>query len=115
MAQPITRDELKARLEAGNPPVLVEALPEQYFRKEHLPGAVNIPHDEIDALAPEVLLDKDAEIVTYCASATCRNSELAAKRLEALGYTNVREYVEGKADWIEAGLPTESGQVKAAA
>ena len=115
MAQPITRDELKARLESGSPPLLVGALPEQYFRKEHLPGAVNVPHDQIDALAPRVLPDKDAEIVTYCASTTCRNSGLAAKRLEALGYTNVREYVEGKADWIEAGLPTESGQVKAAA
>ena len=26
-----------------------------------------------------------------------------------MGYTNVREYAEGKADWIEAGLPVEAG------
>ena len=43
----------------------------------------------------------------YCASLACRNSEIAANRLVALGYTNVREYAEGIAHWIEAGLPVE--------
>ena len=28
---------------------------------------------------------------------------------ESLGYTNVREYAEGKDDWREAGLPLHSG------
>jgi hypothetical protein len=37
------------------------------------------------------------------------NSDIAANKLVALGYTNVREYAEGNADWIEAGLPVESG------
>jgi len=27
--------------------------------------------------------------------------------LAALGYTNVRDYVGGKEDWIDAGLPVE--------
>jgi rhodanese-related sulfurtransferase len=40
----------------------------------------------------------------YCASSTCRNSDIAANQLDALGYTDVRVYVEGKQDWIEAGL-----------
>ena len=26
-----------------------------------------------------------------------------------MGYENVREYTGGKKDWIDAGLPTESG------
>jgi rhodanese-related sulfurtransferase len=25
-----------------------------------------------------------------------------------MGYTNVRDYAEGKQDWIDAGLPVES-------
>ena len=29
--------------------------------------------------------------------------------LGKLGYTNVREYAEGKDDWREAGLPLEQG------
>jgi len=32
----------------------------------------------------------------------------AARELAALGYTNVRDYAEGKSDWMNAGLPVES-------
>ncbi len=111
----ITREALKAKLDGAEPVVLVEALPEKYYRHSHLPGAVNIPHDQIDALAPTMLPDKDAEIVVYCANLPCPNSEIAAERLSQLGYTNVREYAEGKQDWIDAGLPTEPSRASRAA
>jgi Rhodanese-related sulfurtransferase len=62
----------------------------------HLPGAINIPHTKIDELAPTLLPDKSAEIITYCATLQCYFSEIAAKRLIALGYTNVKDYREGK-------------------
>jgi rhodanese-related sulfurtransferase len=32
-----------------------------------------------------------------------------ARTLTRLGYTDVRKYREGIQDWVEAGLPTESG------
>ena len=32
---------------------------------------------------------------------------MAARELAALGYKKVREYVEGKQDWIQAGMPAE--------
>ncbi len=32
-----------------------------------------------------------------------------ARELAARGYTNVRDYPEGKRGWISAGLPYESG------
>ena len=116
MVTTITRDELKAALEGPAKPVLVEALPAKYYLDNHLPGAINIPHDEVDALATTLLPDKNAPIVVYCANGPCRNSGIAAARLAELGYSNVRDYHEGKADWIEAGLPVESGpQARAAA
>jgi hypothetical protein len=37
------------------------------------------------------------------------NSTIAAARLPALGDSDVRKYAEGKQDWVEAGLPVESG------
>ena len=111
----IAREELKAKLDRGHPVVLVEALPEKYYRHAHLPGAINIPHDQVDALAPRMLPDKAAEIVVYCANGPCRNSGLAAQRLAELGYGNVRDYHAGKADWIAAGYPVESGPAAAAA
>src|SRR5690606_35216990 len=104
----ITREDLKHKLASREKVVLVEALPAKYFQQGHLPGAINLPHDEIEQTGSRVLPDKDTEIVVYCASASCRNSSIAAERLTALGYRNVREYHEGKADWIAAGLPIES-------
>lgn len=109
MPRVITLDQLRARLDSGDAVTLVEALPPMYFEKERLPGAINIPHDEVDRLAPELLPDRDAEIVVYCASGPCQNSGIAARRLASMGYTDVSDYHEGKAEWIAAGLPVEAG------
>jgi rhodanese-related sulfurtransferase len=67
-----------------------------------------MPPDKVTELAPALVPDKHAEIVVYCASPTRHASENAARDLAALGYTNVRDYAEGKQDWIDAGLPVES-------
>ena len=108
MTNKITRAELRDAIDSGDVTV-VEALPAPYYEDAHLPGAINIPHTEVRDLAPELLPDKDAAIVTYCANLPCPNSEVAAIVLAKLGYTNVREYAEGKQDWQEAGLPLEHG------
>jgi rhodanese-related sulfurtransferase len=105
----IERDELRARLERAEPLVLLEALPERYYRKAHLPGARLMPHDRVAELAPTLLPSRAAAVVVYCASDTCRNSDQAAAELRRLGYANVRVYRGGKADWQAAGLPVEGG------
>ena len=102
----ITRDAVKRHLDNGDSIVLVEALPAKNYDDAHLPGAVQINHDEVAQKAPLLLPYKDAKIIVYCANTQCRNSAKAAGALEALGYTDVHEYVEGKADWQAAGLPT---------
>lgn len=109
MTRTITRENLLQRLDATPRPVLIEALPERYFRDGHLPGALHMPHDTVRDLAPSAVPDKAAEIVVYCASATCRNSHIAAAHLESLGYQNVSIYAGGKEDWQAAGLPLEPG------
>jgi rhodanese-related sulfurtransferase len=107
MTTTISRQELHEALRVGDV-VLLEALPAMHFDAEHLPGAENLPLDDIDALAPVLVPDRATPIVTYCTGVTCRNSEIAAARLEALGYTDVRAYKGGKEDWIGAGLPIEA-------
>jgi rhodanese-related sulfurtransferase len=111
MIDKISRVELQAKLGRGEAVTLVEALPESYWRDQHLPGAISLPHDKVDALAAGLLPDKAAEIVVYCSNTACQNSTIAARRLAQLGYTRVHDYVEGKQDWIEAGLPVERVQV----
>ena len=114
MIQTISRDALQATLDRREPLVLLEALPPMYFEDAHLPGALNMPHDQVDELAATLIPSKDARVVVYCANLPCPNSGIAAKHLMKLGYTNVREYAEGKQDWIEAGLPVERGAATAA-
>ena len=103
----ITRHELQAAIDAGDV-VVVETLGPLYYEDAHLPGAINIPHTEVARLAPQLLPDRAAAIVTYCSNTACRNSEIAAAQLRSLGYADVRKYAEGKDDWRAAGLPLES-------
>ncbi|MEV6008221.1 rhodanese-like domain-containing protein [Streptomyces sp. NPDC051976] len=103
----ITRTELRDALDAGSVTV-VDALGGEYWAKQHLPGAVALVRADVDTLAPTLLPDLDAAIVTYCSNPACPNSGQVADRLTALGYTNVRKYREGIEDWTAAGLPTES-------
>jgi len=103
----ITRSDLERRLADGAPLVLLEALPEGYFLKGHLPTARNMPHDRVRQLAPTLLPRKDAAIVVYCASSTCNNSSVAARALADLGYEDVSVFPGGKQEWKEAGLALE--------
>lgn len=109
MIRTITRDQLKTALDDGRDLILVESLSPQSYEKEHLPDAINIPKERVRELAPQLLPDKDAEIVVYCANTACQSSLQTAQALAGLGYTNVADYEAGKQDWIEAGLPVESG------
>lgn len=104
-ARPISREALLARLEGKDPIVLVETLAARSYDHGHLPGAVNLPPDDVRRLASTLLPDREAEIVLYCASYTCDASTVVANELAAMGYTNLFDYHGGKADWMEAGLP----------
>jgi rhodanese-related sulfurtransferase len=66
----INRDELKRKIEGKDKFALVETLPSEAFHHAHLPGAINLPLDKVRELAPQVLPDKNADIVVYCASMT---------------------------------------------
>lgn len=65
MESTITTDDLKTKLVASKITVVETLAPERY-REAHLPGALNIPPDRINELAPKLLPNKNAEIVTYC-------------------------------------------------
>ena len=104
----IARDELKQKLDHPKKFALIEALPAENYQYAHLPGAINLPPDQVRTLAPQLLPQKDAEVIVYCAGAICHSSEGVARELTEMGYSNVRRYVGGKQDWIDAGLPIAS-------
>jgi rhodanese-related sulfurtransferase len=65
MESTISTKDLKSKLDQKQVTVVETLAPERY-QEGHLPGALNIPPERIKELAPQVLPDKDAEIITYC-------------------------------------------------
>ena len=70
MIDTISRDDLKGKMDRGEDFTLVETLPAAAYHHAHLPGAINLPPDRVSELAPQLLPDKSAEIIVYCASPT---------------------------------------------
>ena len=103
----IDREELKAKLDRGDDFKLVMALNEWAFRAQHIPGSIHFCSIEA-ALAG---LAKGDEIVVYCSDAACVASHFAYRGLVDHGYTNVRRYSGGLADWDSAGYPLEGEAV----
>ena len=68
MESTISTKDLKAKLDKKQDITIVETLAPERYRDAHIPGALNIPPEKIKELAPQVLPDKNAEIVTYCAN-----------------------------------------------
>ena len=68
MERTISTKDLKAKLDRKDSVKVVETLAPERYREAHLPGALNIPPEQIKELASQLLPNKDVEIVTYCAN-----------------------------------------------
>ena len=66
MVANIDREELQVKMDRGDPFILLEVLAPHYYRHSHLPGALNLPPGKVAEMAPDLLPDKEAEIVLYC-------------------------------------------------
>jgi rhodanese-related sulfurtransferase len=95
---------LMERLSDGSV-VVLDVRPEEEYRAGHIPGALSVPVDALEAALQT--LPKDREIVAYCRGPYCVFSDEAVKLLEARGY-RARRLMEGFPEWRAAGLPVES-------
>lgn len=86
----VSYDELQQKLNDKAPIVLLDVRTQEEFDNGHIPGALLLPYDEIDKKALQVLPEKEKEIIIYCRSG--RRSAIAKDSLEALGYTNVKDF-----------------------
>jgi rhodanese-related sulfurtransferase len=68
-SETITRAELISALRRHGI-VLVDVLGPESFAAMHIPGAINLPVDEIVRRAPELLPDRHTDIVAYCGGPT---------------------------------------------
>lgn len=86
----VSYEELQQKLNEKAPIVLLDVRTQEEFDNGHIPGALLLPYDEIDQKAAKLLPDKEKEIIIYCRSG--RRSAIAKDGLEALGYTNVKDF-----------------------
>jgi rhodanese-related sulfurtransferase len=100
----ITKEELAQKIENVQPVQIVNVLDPKYYHLGFIKGSKRIPLDQLDKRLAE--LDKNLEVVTYCASYDCPASGQAAEKLLNKGF-RVSVYEGGIKEWLEAGLPTD--------
>jgi len=101
---PVTPQQVHELQVKKDPSLLViDVRSAEEYAAGHVPGAVNIPHDQVASRLAEI--PKDKEVVLYCRSG--RRSGLAAETLEANGYKNLQLLQGDMPGWEKAGLPVE--------
>jgi len=99
--EPVAQDELVRRLHDGQVLVL-DVRPEAEYAAGHIPGAVNVPHDQLATRLAE--LPERADIVAYCRGRYCVFAPDAVRLLRERGLS-ARPLEGGLPDWRLAGLP----------
>lgn len=90
MFQIISYQEAKQRMEEQKDSVILDVRREEEYERGHIPHAVLLPLDTIEEEASSALPKKDQTILVYCRSGA--RSKIAARILDAMGYTNVYEF-----------------------
>ncbi len=101
----LTREELLERVKAGTATV-IDVRPAEEYAAGHIPGAVSIPLEELEARLAE--LPEGADIVAYCRGANCVLAHDAVRLLAARGRA-ARRLADGMLEWYLAGLPVAAG------
>lgn len=104
-ANAVAREELLRRVRTGRV-VVLDVRPRSEFAAGHVPGAVSMPLDELEARLEE--LPPHLEVVAYCRGAYCVLAYEAVDRLAAAG-RKAKRLREGMLEWRLAGLPVEDG------
>jgi len=106
LLEPVEQDDLVRRVQAGEVTV-IDVRPTAEFDAGHLPGAVSIPLDELQARLEE--LPRNRAVVAYCRGPYCVMSFDATALLRARGFTAHRLEL-GVVEWR---LRTRRGRTRA--
>ncbi len=106
MQKTIHSQDLKQMLDRNADIWLINALDEDQFEREHIPGSISIPSGRV-ILKAEKILGKDDAIIVYCADPDSDASKIALGKLESLGFSDLTHFPEGIAGWKKAGYRLE--------
>ena len=106
LAYEIDAWDLKKAIERGDTITVIDARSPAAFAAEHIPGAINIPHRQMDAVST-ASIDKSSIVVTYCDGIGCNASTKGALNMTKLGF-QVKELMGGL-DWWKRDSHATSG------
>ena len=92
----ISMDEAVEMMKKESGYIILDVRRPDEYDEGHIPGAINVPNEEIGTAEIPELPDKAQLILVYCRSG--RRSKEASEKLVMLGYTNVVEF-GGILDW----------------
>lgn len=98
--------EINEFQEKGLP--IIDARTTDFYDVSTIPGAKNIPHNEITKRMSE--LDRNEPSIFFCNGPQCPQSHSAIKNLLKAGYPpdKILYYRGGMHDWVTMGLPLEN-------
>ena len=102
--------DLSVALSGGSEIAVIDARSPEAYQKEHIPGAINIPHRTMTE-SSTAHLDKDAMVITYCDGIGCNASTKGALNMVNLGF-KVKELIGGLDWWKRDGHETEGSGLK---
>jgi len=97
----VTPEELQDRIERGATPQILDVREQEEVQHGTLPGATHLSRAHLESRVEDVVPDKDAEVVVYCASGV--RSVFSARTLKELGYSNVVSMAGGFNRWKDLG------------
>ena len=97
--------DLFRAMEKGEAIVPVDTRKKAAFDKEHIPGAISLPHREMDENSTAGF-DRSKTYACYCKGSGCNASTHGAFKLEKLGF-KVKEVFGGLESWKADGYETE--------
>ncbi len=103
--EPIGRSELLERAGKGDV-VILDVRPHEEFLAGHIPGALSVPLEELDAALAR--LPKRKQVVAYCRGPYCVLAPQAVERLRSKGF-KARRLDDGMPEWRLAGFPVAVG------
>ncbi len=97
--------DLSESIRRGEAVVVIDARSVAAYNKEHIPGAISLPHREMDEQTT-AKLDKSVLYVSYCDGIGCNASTKGALKMAQLGF-QVKELIGGLDWWKRDGYATE--------
>lgn len=101
----LTEADVAARMLSHEPSnwLILDVRTPQEYADGHVPGAINIPYDKVEAQLERLGTDHNRELLVYCRSG--HRAKIAAETLHQHGFSNI-SFLEGNMPlWIKNGLP----------